>query len=129
MHVKICVDCGEEYRPEIARRGLPIGGGQALRAGDATFHRGTTVHAAGANRSGTRREIMTIIYFADGARVVEPDTEHRRADRDAFLPGLGAGDLAAGPLNPLLYSEGIRTTPGGTSSDTSRSPGAGRARR
>jgi len=88
---------------EIARRGLPIGGGQPLRAGDATFHRGTTVHAAGANRSRTRREVMTIIYFADGARVVEPDNEHRRADRDTFLPGLAAGDRAAGPLNPLLY--------------------------
>lgn len=91
---------------EIRRRGLAMGGGQPLRAGDATFHAGRTVHAAGANRSATRREVMTVIYFADGARVVEPDNDHRRADRDAFLPGLAGGDLAAGPLNPRLYPAG-----------------------
>ena len=73
-------------------------------AGDATFHSGRTVHAARANRSARRREVMTIIYFADGARVIEPDNEHRRADLDVFLPGLSGGDLAASPLNPVLYS-------------------------
>jgi ectoine hydroxylase-related dioxygenase (phytanoyl-CoA dioxygenase family) len=88
---------------EIRRRGLGVGGGEALSAGDATFHSGRTVHAARANLSTRRREVMTIIYFADGARVVEPDNEHRRADLQAFLPGLSAGDIAASPLNPLLY--------------------------
>jgi ectoine hydroxylase-related dioxygenase (phytanoyl-CoA dioxygenase family) len=112
---------------EIRRRGLPIGGGRPLRAGDATFHRGRTVHAAGPNRSATRREVMTVIYFADGARVVEPDNDHRRADRDAFLPGLAGGDLAASPLNPVLYP--VRTTPAGRSSGTTRSRAAGTARR
>ena len=97
---------GARLEAEIRRRGLPLGGGRALRAGDATFHRGRTLHCAGANRSGRPREVMTVIYHADGARVVEPDTEHRRADRDAFLPGLAAGDLAASPLNPLLYRAG-----------------------
>ena len=88
---------------EIATRGLAIGGGRALAAGDATFHSGRTVHSARANASQRRREVMTIIYVADGARVVEPDNEHRRADRDAFLPGLRGGDPAATALNPLLY--------------------------
>jgi ectoine hydroxylase-related dioxygenase (phytanoyl-CoA dioxygenase family) len=88
---------------EIRRRGLAMGGGQALSAGDATFHAGRTVHAAGANRSPRRREVMTIIYFADGTRVLEPDNEHRRADLAAFLPGLSGGDLAASPLNPRLW--------------------------
>jgi ectoine hydroxylase-related dioxygenase (phytanoyl-CoA dioxygenase family) len=88
---------------EIARRGLAKGGGAALRAGDATFHSGRTVHSARANRTARRREVMTVIYFADGTRVLEPDNDHRRADRDAFLPGLRGGDLAASPLNPVLY--------------------------
>ena len=88
---------------EIRRRGLAIGGGQALSAGDATFHSGRTVHGARANRSARRREVMTIIYFADGTRVLEPDNEHRRADLKVFLPGLSGGDPAASPLNPLLY--------------------------
>jgi len=36
--------------------------------------------------------------------VLEPDNEHRRADLKVFLPGLSNGDLAASPLNPVLYS-------------------------
>ena len=91
---------------EIRRRGLALGGGRALAAGDATFHSGRTVHSAGANATVRRREVMTVIYHADGARVREPRNGHERADRDAFLPGLDAGDLAASPLNPLLYSAG-----------------------
>jgi hypothetical protein len=47
---------------------------------------------------------MTVIYFADGTRVLEPDNPHRRVDRDVFLPGLSGGDPAAGPLNPVIYS-------------------------
>ena len=30
--------------------------------------------------------------------------ENRRADLEVFLPGLSGGDLAASPLNPVLYS-------------------------
>ena len=88
---------------EIRRRGLATGGRQALAAGDATFHAGRTVHRAGGNKSRRRREVMTIIYFADGTRVLEPDNEHRRADLEVFLPGLAGGDLAASPLNPRLW--------------------------
>lgn len=88
---------------EIERRGLAIGGGAALSAGDATFHAGRTVHSAPANTSARRREVMTVIYFADGTRVLEPDNEHRRVDRDVFLPGLSGGDLAVSPLNPVIY--------------------------
>jgi ectoine hydroxylase-related dioxygenase (phytanoyl-CoA dioxygenase family) len=88
---------------EIERRGLAIGGGAPLAAGDATFHSGRTVHSAPANQSRRRREVMTVIYFADGARVLEPDNEHRRVDRDVFLPGLSGGDPAASPLNPVIY--------------------------
>ena len=99
----ISEDDGARLDAEIRRRGLALGGGRPLAAGDATFHRGRTLHRAGANGTGRRREVMTVIYHADGARVLEPDSAHRRADRDAFLPGLAAGDLAASPLNPLLY--------------------------
>ena len=88
---------------EIRRRGLALGGGRPLVAGDATFHSGRTVHCAGANTSAVRREVMTVIYHAEDARVLEPENDHQRADRDAFLPGLRAGDVAASPMNPLLY--------------------------
>jgi len=96
-------ETSDRLAEEIRRRGLAMGGGRALAAGDATFHSGRTVHCAGPNDSAVRREVMTVIYHADGARVAEPANEHQRADRDAFLPGLRAGDPAASPLNPLLY--------------------------
>ena len=99
----ISEDTSARLAEEIRRRGLATGGGRALFAGDATFHPGRTVHSAGPNESGVRREVMTVIYHADGARVLEPANEHQRADRDAFLPGLRAGDAAASPQNPLLY--------------------------
>ncbi len=74
-----------------------------FRAGDATFHAGWTLHRAPANRSGRMREVMTIIYFADGTRVGPLDHPNRRFDRDVWLPGCEPGDLAASERNPLLY--------------------------
>jgi ectoine hydroxylase-related dioxygenase (phytanoyl-CoA dioxygenase family) len=88
---------------EIAARGFEVAPGQGLRAGDATFHSGRTLHAARPNRTARRREVMTVIYYEDGARVLEPDNPHRRADRDVFLPGLAGGEVAASDLNPRLY--------------------------
>ncbi len=74
-----------------------------LKAGDATFHAGWTVHSAHANQSDRAREVITIIYFADGAKIVEPDTPNRRADMEVFLPGHGPGEYARSPLNPVLF--------------------------
>ncbi len=75
-----------------------------LKAGDATFHTGWTIHAASGNDSATRREVMTIIYYEDGAKVLEPDNKNRRVDMETFLPGINPGEIAASPLNPVLYS-------------------------
>ena len=52
------------------------------------------------------REVMTIIYFADGARVGALDHVNRRFDRDVWLAGCEEGALAAGPRNPVLYRRG-----------------------
>lgn len=75
-----------------------------MAAGDATFHSGWTVHMAPGNDTDRMREAMTVIYFADGTRVAEPANEHQPADLKRWLPGLQPGDLAASPLNPLVYS-------------------------
>jgi ectoine hydroxylase-related dioxygenase (phytanoyl-CoA dioxygenase family) len=78
----------------------------SLKAGDATFHSGEVLHDALPNTSARRREVMAIIYFEDGARVMKPDHIHRQIDMEEFLPGLNPGDLAAGPLNPLVFVSG-----------------------
>jgi hypothetical protein len=77
-----------------------------MKAGDATFHSGDTLHSALGNRSTHRREVIAVIYYADGTHVMVPNHEHRRVDLREFLPGLNPGDLAASDLNPLLYESG-----------------------
>jgi hypothetical protein len=87
----------------IQARGFRVANGLPMAAGDATFHYGWTLHGAPGNSTGRTREVMTIIWFADGARVIEPDNFNRRRDLARWLPGLKAGDLAATGLNPLVY--------------------------
>jgi ectoine hydroxylase-related dioxygenase (phytanoyl-CoA dioxygenase family) len=77
----------------------------AMNAGDATFHSGWVLHSAPGNPSRTfHREVMTVIYMADNARVIVPDHKNRENDLATWLPGCRPGDLAASPLNPVLYS-------------------------
>ena len=76
-----------------------------MRAGDATFHSGWVLHSAPANPSRTfRREVMTVIYMAEDARITVPDHQNRQNDLEMWLPGCQPGDVAASPLNPVLYS-------------------------
>jgi ectoine hydroxylase-related dioxygenase (phytanoyl-CoA dioxygenase family) len=75
----------------------------ALAPGDATFHAGWTLHSAGENPTAGMREVITVIYFADGARVSKP-SEQQRFDLQLWLKGLAPGDLAASDRLPLLYS-------------------------
>ena len=88
----------------VQEKGFPVRS-YVLNAGDATFHSGWTVHAAHPNTSGTQREVITVIYYADGARILEPDSEFRRVDMEVFHPGQKPGEVAASPLNPLLYQQ------------------------
>ncbi len=86
----------------IAERGWPVVCAP-LRAGDATFHAGGTLHSAGANRSDRVREVLTVIYFANGTRVAEPANPNQRVDLEVFIPGAKPGDEAASELNPVLF--------------------------
>ena len=96
-------DRSEEYFERLIQdRNIPTPS-YSLRAGDATFHSGDLLHRAFGNASGERREVMTVIYFADGTHVADLVYDHLRVDRDAFLPGCEPGQPAASDLNPLLY--------------------------
>ena len=85
----------DERRWSIAR--CPI------RAGDATFHLGATLHSAGPNHSTRTREVLTVIYFAAGTKVATPSNPNQEVDREVFLPGTKPGDEAATELNPVLW--------------------------
>lgn len=90
----------------IDGKGFPLVSYGALNAGDATFHAGWTLHSAPGNPTDTMREVMTVIYVADGTPVAEPDTNARQHDLKRWLPGCVPGQPAASPLNPLVYSAG-----------------------
>ena len=86
----------------VRDRGIIIQRPVAMAAGDATFHGGWTLHNAEQNHSSAVREVMTVIFFADGIEVSEPANESQRHDIGTWLPGLRPGDRAASTLNPLL---------------------------
>ena len=83
----------------VQEKGFEIVAQKSMKAGDATFHRGWTLHAAPGNDSNTMREVMTIIYFADGAKVIDPQNEHQEADRQRWLMGQRPGEKASSRLN------------------------------
>jgi ectoine hydroxylase-related dioxygenase (phytanoyl-CoA dioxygenase family) len=86
----------------IRERGWPVWS-EPLRAGDATFHAGGTLHSAGANRSSRVREVLTIIYYASGTRVAKPANPNQEVDLEVFLPGVRPGEEAKSELNPILF--------------------------
>jgi ectoine hydroxylase-related dioxygenase (phytanoyl-CoA dioxygenase family) len=86
----------------IRERRCPIWS-EPLRAGDATFHAGGTLHSAGANRSDRVREVLTVIYFATGTRAAQPANPNQQVDLEVFLPGVRPGEEAKSELNPILY--------------------------
>ncbi len=94
----------EELKKFIAQRGLSVDSYGALKAGDATFHSGWTLHGAKGNPTPNMREVMTVIYFADNVHIAKPKNPNQEMDLKSWFPGLKAGDLAASKLNPLVYS-------------------------
>ncbi len=77
-----------------------------FKLGDVSFHRGWTFHRAGPNETQEMRAVMTVIMMEDGIRVAKPQRQAQENDWKAFMPGIAIGEVAASPLNPLIYREG-----------------------
>jgi ectoine hydroxylase-related dioxygenase (phytanoyl-CoA dioxygenase family) len=86
----------------VLAKGYELKTAGAMSAGDATFHSGWTLHRAPGNVTEQVREVMTVIYYPDGTRVIEPQNDFQKADLATWLDGLPAGELANGKLNPKL---------------------------
>ncbi len=100
--VEISDESEEMISNYVEKNGFEIVAQKTMKAGDATFHRGWTLHAAPGNYSSRMREVMTIIYFADGAKVITPQNKHQEADRLRWLKGLEPGQFACSDLNILI---------------------------
>ncbi len=95
----------ETFKNFVRERGYDVFSYGAMNAGDATFHTGWTLHAAPGNPSKTfLREVMTVIYVAEDARISEADSKERQNDLKMWLPGQAPGEVVGSPLNPVLYS-------------------------
>jgi ectoine hydroxylase-related dioxygenase (phytanoyl-CoA dioxygenase family) len=103
-HVAISDESHDRYDELVKERGYPVVNAP-MKAGDATFHAGWTLHSAPGNASEIDREVMTVIYFADGINTLVPDNPHRQNDLASWLPGVKPGEPAASELNPLVYRE------------------------
>lgn len=86
----------------VKDKGFEVSRAKTMNAGDATFHYGWTLHSAPGNKSNSTREVMTIIFFADGATVTEPQNKHQENDRQKWLAGLEPGKKAASEHNPAV---------------------------
>lgn len=71
--------------------------------GEVSFHAGWTFHRAGPNQTDQMRRVMTIIMMEEEMRLIEPQREHQRIDRETWLPGADVGEVIDTPLNPLIY--------------------------
>jgi hypothetical protein len=87
----------------LSARDLSLHTYGAVGAGDATFHAGWTLHRAGPNPTDSTREVMTVIWYADGARATAPENDYQAFDLRMWLKGTSPGEPADGERNPLLW--------------------------
>jgi hypothetical protein len=92
------------FRKMIADSEMVLESPGEMAAGDATFHTSWTLHGAPHNPTDNMRAAMTVIWFADGLRGIEPEHEWHSKDYEKWMPDVKPGELAAGRLNPLVWS-------------------------
>ena len=86
----------------IEKNSLPEETYGPMQPGDATFHAGWTLHRAEANMTSKARPVMTVIFVADGTRILEP-TPLQDFDLKVWLGGQLPGEMVDCPMIPLLY--------------------------
>lgn len=107
----------DAFEADMRARGLAIHNYGRLNAGDIAVHSAWTMHSSRSNTAEQLREAIVIVFFADGARLAAerpmtrdaPPQEFfarliRKQNRDTSLPGLNPGDVAAGPMTPLVFA-------------------------
>jgi len=79
----------------------------AMSQGDVTFHSGWVLHSSLPNQTGQVREVYSITYLEDGAKMLDPgENEDLRTTiiGSPHFPGIAPGDYIQGVHFPLLYS-------------------------
>ena len=92
----------EEFDKYVKDNKFEISRATTMNAGDATWHYGFTIHNAPGNQSETMREVITIIYLADNAKITAPKNKWQENDLKTWLASKPVGSLADSELNPLV---------------------------
>ena len=91
----------------FARNGVAVDE-TPFEMGEVSFHHNLNFHTAARNRTDRSRVVLANTYYADGARIVDAPTMVS-GDWQKFMPGVGPGDVAASPLNPVCWPVGDRS--------------------
>lgn len=92
----------ELFNKYVSDHQFPVTRASTMNAGDATWHYGYTIHSAPGNNSPHMREVMTIIYMAEDAKITAPKHKWQQNDHKTWLMSLPTGGPAASALNPLV---------------------------
>lgn len=87
----------------VKERDIPCHTYRTVALGNATFHAGWTLHSAGPNPTTRVRPVMTVIYFADGMRAIEPTNDHQGFDLQLWLKPTQPGEVIDSDRNPLAW--------------------------
>lgn len=102
FNYEISDESEQAYADYVKEHEFPISRANTMKAGDATWHRGYTMHHANGNNSGKMREVMTIIYVADGARITPYQNNWQKNDHEKWLMGVPIGSEIDSELNPKV---------------------------
>lgn len=106
---------GETMAQMLEEKGLQLTSVGSMAVGDISFHSSFTLHSAPKNYSNQMREVIAISYYADGARIGEPEqlnlsssellqsVKYREHFLNQYFSDLQRGDLACSPTNPVVY--------------------------
>ena len=92
----------QEFDKYVWENNFEISRAKTMKAGDATWHLGFTIHNAPGNKSDVMREVFTIIYMADDAKITEPKSSWQQEDLKVWLMNKPVGTIADSELNPLV---------------------------
>lgn len=99
LNKEISDESEQDFDDIVAQKKYPVTRAEVMKAGDATWHYGYTIHKAPGNNSDKMREVMTIIYLADGAKIKQPENQWQENDHKTWLKSKEVGTLADSELN------------------------------
>lgn len=102
FNYEISDESEQAYDNYVKENNFPISRATEMNAGDATWHYGYTIHNAPGNNSPSMRQVMTIIYFADGAKIHEPQNSWQKKDLEVWMMNTPVGSKIDTELNPLV---------------------------